>query len=253
MNTLKTRGIVIKRRVYGEADRILTILTPGHGKLEAIAKGSRRLNSKLGGHLELFYVVDFILAEGRTWHIVTAADTALDFPHARETLETVRQASHVAHLTHRLLPEHEPHPEVYRLLEATLGAIRPGCSPLILRQYEWQLLAAIGSQPELGKCSHCASALSPTQLGLCPARGGALCPDCLATEDVHIPTTAEAVKVLRLFEKAPSILAPRLNLSPETLPELERITKAFLEHVLEAPMVLPALRTQNIAPSQVLA
>lgn len=238
MKTLKTRGIVLKRRVFGEADRILTIFTPGYGKIEAIAKGSRRLSSKLGGHVELYYLVDWILAEGRTWQIVTSADTVQDFPELRRNLETVKQASHVAHLVQRLLPEGEPHREVYQLLEATLGAIRPGSSPLILRQFEWQLLGATGSQPQLDVCSHCASVLDPTQLGLCPARGGALCPNCLATEAVHIPASAESVKVLRLFAKATSLLADRLNLSNETLPELERITRAFLEHVLEASLLL---------------
>lgn len=229
---------MIKRRVFGEADRILTILTPGQGKIEAIAKGSRKLSSKLGGHIELYYVVDLILAEGRTWHIVTSAETVQDFPLLRQSLETVKQASHVAHLVARLLPEGEPHPEVYALLEAALGAIRPGCSPLVLRQFEWQLLGATGSKPQLDVCSHCASALDPHQLGLCPARGGVLCPNCLRTEQVHIPASAEAVKVLRLFANASALLADRLNLSNETLPELERITRAFLEHVLEAPLHL---------------
>jgi hypothetical protein len=63
---------------------------------------------------------------------------------------------------------------------------------------------------------------------------------------VHVPATTEAVKVLRLFAHAPVILAPRLNLSPETLPELERLTKAFLEHTLEASLTLPVkLPTAN--------
>lgn len=245
MQSLKTRGIVIARRVYGEADRIVTILTPGHGKLVAIAKGSRKLGSKLGGHLELLAEVDWIVAEGRTWQIVTAAETVEDFPHLRQTLETVRSASHLVHLVGRLLPEGESYPAVYRILHDALAAIRPGSSPLVLRQFEWQLLSAIGNQPELGQCSHCARPLDPTQLGLCPARGGALCPSCLATEPIHLPVTVEALKVLRLFAQAPVILADRLNLSNEILPELERITRAFLEHVLEASVLLPILQSQS--------
>lgn len=251
MKTLKTRGIVLARRVYGEADRILTILTPGHGKLEAIAKGSRRLGSKLGGHVELYYLSDWILAEGRTWQIVTAAETVESWPELRRDLETVKQASHVAHLASRLLPDGQPARDVYQLLEATLGAIAPGSSPLVLRQFEWQLLGATGSQPQLDVCSHCGSALDPLQLGLCPAHGGALCPNCLASEQVHIPVSAESVKVLRLFVGASTILADRLNLSPETLPELERITRGFLEHILEQPLVLSPKIQEPLSKEQI--
>ncbi len=259
MKTLKTRGIVLARRVYGEADRIVTILTPGQGKLEAIAKGSRRLTSKLGGHIELYYVVDWILHEGRTWQIVTSAETVETFPALRQTLDAVKQASHAAHLVSRLLPLGEPYPAVYQLLEATLGAIRPDSSPLILRQFEWQLLGATGSAPELDACSHCSGTLDPTQLGLCPERGGALCPRCLSTpfdvamdrDVLHLPASVEAVKVLRLFAGATSILADRLTLSPETESELERVTRAFLEHVLEASILVQALEvpTRSFDPA----
>lgn len=44
-----TDAIILTRTDYGEADRIITLLTPGHGKLRLIAKGVRRIRSKLAG------------------------------------------------------------------------------------------------------------------------------------------------------------------------------------------------------------
>ena len=49
----QTEAIIIKRTKLGEADRILTLYTPGQGKLKAVAKGTLRTKSKLGGHVEL--------------------------------------------------------------------------------------------------------------------------------------------------------------------------------------------------------
>ena len=56
MQTLRTEAIILRRTNYGEADRILNMLTPQHGKVSAIAKGVRKAKSKLAGGLELFAV-----------------------------------------------------------------------------------------------------------------------------------------------------------------------------------------------------
>ena len=65
MNQFITTGIVIKRVNYGEADRIITFLTPKRGKLRVMAKGVRREKSKLAGGIELFSESDLTLIQGR--------------------------------------------------------------------------------------------------------------------------------------------------------------------------------------------
>lgn len=65
MNSQQTSGIVLNRINFGEADRILTIITPEHGKLRLMAKGVRRVKSKLAGGIELFSVSDISFIAGR--------------------------------------------------------------------------------------------------------------------------------------------------------------------------------------------
>jgi DNA repair protein RecO (recombination protein O) len=62
---LRTEAIILRRTNYGEADRILSLLTPEYGKLTAIAKGIRRPKSKLAGGLELFATCDLTIRQGR--------------------------------------------------------------------------------------------------------------------------------------------------------------------------------------------
>lgn len=64
-NQVVTQGIVLVRRDFQEADRIITILTPDHGKVGLIAKGVRRPRSKLAGGIELFSVSDITYLLGR--------------------------------------------------------------------------------------------------------------------------------------------------------------------------------------------
>lgn len=65
MNQQRTRGIILSRVDYGEADRILTVLTPDAGKLGLIAKGVRKVRSKLAGGIELFTVNELTYMPGR--------------------------------------------------------------------------------------------------------------------------------------------------------------------------------------------
>jgi DNA repair protein RecO len=65
MKPIRTKAIVLRRTNYGEADRILQLLTPDHGKMSVIAKGVRREKSKLAGGIELFAVCDISVISGK--------------------------------------------------------------------------------------------------------------------------------------------------------------------------------------------
>src|SRR5436853_7849884 len=71
----KSEAVVIKRSNLGEADKILTIFTPNYGKLRVVAKGVRKVTSRLAGHVELFTRSQMLLAKGRNLDIVTQSET----------------------------------------------------------------------------------------------------------------------------------------------------------------------------------
>ncbi|HEY1645900.1 MAG TPA: DNA repair protein RecO [Candidatus Saccharimonadales bacterium] len=74
MNKKTTKAIVLNRVNYGDSDRILTVLTPNFGKLSLLAKGARKINSKLAGGIELFAVFDagFIVGRGEVGRLTSA-------------------------------------------------------------------------------------------------------------------------------------------------------------------------------------
>lgn len=65
MNQQTGQGVVLARTDYGEADRIVTFLTPGNGKVRVVAKGVRKPKSKLAGGIELFSVSSITYIKGR--------------------------------------------------------------------------------------------------------------------------------------------------------------------------------------------
>ena len=114
---LKTEAVVLRSIRYGEADRILHLFTPGHGRIGAIAKGVRRARSRFGARLEPFFHARLVLHEGRgELHTVTSADTISAHPGLREHAVTLDAAALACDAVARLFESSEPHPEVFRLL-----------------------------------------------------------------------------------------------------------------------------------------
>ena len=71
--SIRTEAIVLRQQVFGEADRILTLLTPNRGKVAAIAKGVRRISSRKAGHLDLFMRADVLMTIARNLDIIKLA------------------------------------------------------------------------------------------------------------------------------------------------------------------------------------
>ncbi|MCJ7709420.1 MAG: DNA repair protein RecO, partial [Chloroflexi bacterium] len=93
-----TDGIVLSRFDLGEADRVLTMITPGHGKIRIIAKGVRRPTSRLGGSLEPFAELNVGLARGRTFDVVTEVRVGHAWLNLRDSLESAATAWYIAEL-----------------------------------------------------------------------------------------------------------------------------------------------------------
>jgi DNA repair protein RecO (recombination protein O) len=123
VNSLKTRGIVLRRTDYGEADRIVTVLTPDHGKLRLMARGVRRPKAKLAGGIELFSVSDMSFVRGRG-EIGTLISTRLDRHYGRifQDIDRVQTGYDLLKLVDRAT-EDEPEPEYFHLMEQALAAL----------------------------------------------------------------------------------------------------------------------------------
>jgi DNA repair protein RecO (recombination protein O) len=195
--TYKTKGIVIGRTNYGEADRILTLMTAEHGKIRAIAKGSRKIKSRSGGHIELFGIVDFILANSRSLDIVTSA-TLTWYPHTiASDYNRLGFGYLFASMVNKLVDEDEPHIEVYELLVASLGALEAhGVEPQLELWFKLRLLDALGYKPGLDGCVVCGESSGEGSYSISPERGGLVDKSCRSMGDLEI--SINAIKLWRL-------------------------------------------------------
>jgi len=225
--SLRTEAIVLRSIRYGEADRILHLYTPGHGRVSAIAKGARRTRSRFGARLEPFFHLQVLLYEGRSdLRTVTSAET-LD-PHGplRERAAALDAAARACDALARLFETDDPNPAAFnllanelRLLDDDAGASRPAQQ----LAFRLKLLAAGGFAPQLASCASCGE---PEHLvAFSGAAGGVVCGAC---EGAGFALGEEAHGFLVAALGRPLAQAP--DASPRALRQAERAIGETAEH-----------------------
>lgn len=233
----KTEAIVLRSMDLGEADRVLTVLTPRLGKLRVIAKGIRRTRSRLGGGLEPLSDVHLVLAVGRTFDVVTQA--AIEDPHLglRDDLHSTAAAWYVAELADRFCEGASDAHGAFVLLGQALAALdaSPGSvsREVVARWFELHLLEAMGFRPELSRCLECGAAIEPDGNTFAPVAGGLIGPECGHESLGARPISPEALKVLRHLQRSELTEVLRLRLPAAVQREAERILHAAVSAVLE--------------------
>ena len=235
MPTYQADAIVLRRLDYGEADRILTLLTREHGKLAVIAKGARRPRSKTGPCLDLFTRSEMMLAKGRNLDVVTEVKRSGDVRNISGNLLRTAYASLVSEVVDKVLEDRHPVDEIFALVVTTLDRLN-GPERSVRADGAWflmRILEVLGYQPQLNDCPGCGGALPEAPGWFSPLLGGVLCGRCSAHDQAGSALSVNALKVLRLMATGNGEIYDRLRLSTAVLGEIEQALEAQLEYHLD--------------------
>jgi DNA repair protein RecO (recombination protein O) len=230
-----TDAIVLSRFDYGEADRILTILTPGLGKIKAIAKGIRRPTSRIGGSLEPLAELRLQLAKGRTFDVVTQVTMLNAWLNLRERLEATATAWYCAELVDRSLEERSAAEPLYLLLRRACELLDAAMAPgRVARWFEMRLCVEMGVRPEVDRCVECGRLLEPDDaVRWLPSLGGALCAIHPGPSQAMAGLTTDALRVLKAYQRMDVEALAGLRLPRPVETEVERLLGDFVRHVTE--------------------
>jgi DNA repair protein RecO len=137
-------GIILKRFDLGESDRVLTVFTKQMGKISILAKGVKRIVSKKAGSVEIGNKCTFLLIEGKNFFILQEVKLIDPYDGMKASLGVLKYGYHVIELTEALLPEHEPHEDIYRLVSQILHLLDVQPRKLYVRAFEVKLLTKLG-------------------------------------------------------------------------------------------------------------
>jgi DNA repair protein RecO (recombination protein O) len=222
------QGIVLRSYPFGEADRVVVILSPNHGRLRAVAKGVRKTKSRFGGRLEPFTHVDLVLYEGRHLDTITQAAVIEAFPRLRSDLDRVLMAGTMVEAADAVAEEGESSLRLFLLLQRGLRALEAGAGgPDLITAFLLKLADVAGIGPTFDRCAACGSPEGLERFSF--SGGGVMCRVCGAEGG------------LRLRPGVIRYLSTLARTDLEALPEPDAalageargVARRFLEHHLE--------------------
>lgn len=142
-------GIVLGRKNYAEADRILSIYSKDCGKLFVIAKGVRKPSSRKRGHIEIFSLINFQAVKGKGLDIVTEVEIVDDFKEIRRDLSKVSLAYYFAEVVGKITHENEKNQRLFGLMIDYLDNLKHGFGLKEMRiKFVTDVLVLMGYWPQ---------------------------------------------------------------------------------------------------------
>lgn len=225
----KTTGIVLRRMNLGEADRIITVLTRDHGKVRAVAKGVRRIKSRMAGHLEPFGAVEMMFATGRNLDVITSARLIRSGDAIAGAPESLSYGFLLAEMLDKLVEEGVEQAALYEVVEACYDDLaQMGGDATVELYFKLRLLDALGYRPRLEGCSICGTNNLEASYFFVPEVGGIVDDTC--TSQRQYPMRANQIKLWRLMLDNPLHQIRRLNGVVELVADGLMICNYFYEY-----------------------
>jgi DNA repair protein RecO (recombination protein O) len=204
MGLVETEAVVLRSFNLAEADKIVVCLTRSQGVVRAVAQGARRLKSRFGAGLEPFTLVQMGYYEKEGRELVSLRDLEItrSYFSLAASAETFAAISYMSELVLEFAPPHEPNERLYRMVCATMSALKESPQDLqaFVRYFEVWTLRLGGFLPDPSKCSDCGRGFGEKESAYVNAEGRLRCALC-AGEGLGATLSLEALGQLRAAQR----------------------------------------------------
>ncbi len=235
MPLVKTAAIILHSRKWGEADRIVTCYTRRFGKIRAIARGARKLKSRLGGSLEPFVLCQLDLFEKPGDSLYRISQVAMQEPFARfrGDLTLMTAAARMVNLVAAIAAEGDADVRMFEGLEQGLRHLLASSDPrLTVLLFQIRMLGLTGFKPETDSCASCGRRRPEIIPQFSPMAGGLICLVCASHHPVECVTLSQgSVAFLQQALRLTSSLVSRLNAGGQVRSEVETAIERYVTAV----------------------
>ncbi len=196
MSSITTQAIVLRHADYREHDRMLTLLSPSMGRVEALCRGCKRPQSPLLAASEWFALGEYVLFSGKGHYTVTACNVTESFFPLRTDYDKLKYATYLLSVAEAAAQPGEKAVELFTLLARSLSRLaysemdmKAVCAAFLLH-----FAAISGYRPRLSHCVHCGRELNDADIRLMDTvSGGLICFSCANARQEGASAAARSV------------------------------------------------------------
>lgn len=233
MGTVKTKGIIIAENNMDDFDKMLTMLTPGMGKISCVAKGARRTKSLLLGGTQFLCFGDYVLYKSGDIYSINSCETIEIFYNIRTDLDKLKYAVHINKIISDIAQENQNCYKILQLFLNTLYVISEKNMnlDLVLAIFKLKLLSIIGFMPNVRECSCCKNVQEIDSFSF--KHNGFLCKNCAKqdTSSIHISENTKCAIQYIVMSETKKIFS--FNMPEDDLKELQIVAKIYFNEKLE--------------------
>lgn len=224
----KAEGIIIRTNDYGEGHKIITLYTRQWGKVGLIARGAKKLNSRLSAVTQLFTYGEYTFFKSSGLGSLNSGESIASRQKIREDLMLAAYASYMTELFDKLTNDLDASNMLFEQLKAAFDGLESGKDPDILMHImEMKLLAIGGYAPQLNQCVVCNAGHGNMMLSV--LLGGLMCSHCRGRDTTAFPLNEVTLKLLRLFQQVDLRRLGATDVKPSTKAQLKRCVRSLLD------------------------
>lgn len=233
--TYNTTAIVLKNQPYRENDSRVILYSVDKGKLELVARGTKKIKSKLAGHLEPITLVNLMVIRGRQYDYVGTANNIKAYRNIKDDWEKINMAGRAIGVFDKLIKNDEADQEMYIFLEKFFDLLNQGipAAELFYIAYLLKLLSMLGYQPELYQCQKCKKKiLANNKSKFNIINGGLVCSGCFSGCREELTISDNCIKLLRLIIKTDMAEVKKIKAENKLFKEANSLVSSFLNTIL---------------------
>ncbi len=242
--TRHSSAIILNRSAYRESDSLVTVYTKDYGKMSLVARGTKKIQSKLAGHLEPLNLVDILIIKGKGFDYIGSALATNTFLNIKDNLNKLYFSGRAIYWFNRLIKDDQSDERLFLLLYRWLDVLDNYSSEEFTKEngelyfsfFAFKFLAELGYRPEMHECLSCREKVKPGSNHFNLKNGGLVCTECFEKSRLNndngvnelLTISDNCVKIIRFIINENISKNLKLKLDKKLIKELSLITNSFL-------------------------